>query len=105
MFEASDIIVSLIIGLAAPLAILDSSRLIFDGLLVARGTAQDGRGRFLSWIFALAAGPALFGERVVLEARAGRMRGGQVGLSVAAVLGWAWLYGLVLIGLLKQVHG
>ncbi len=36
MLDLSDLVVSLIIGLAAPLAILDSSRLMFEGVIPER---------------------------------------------------------------------
>ncbi|WP_137156037.1 hypothetical protein [Rhizobium sp. FKL33] len=104
MLEASDIVVCLVIGLAAPLAILDSCRLMFDGL-PEHGQNQALQRRALFWLFALIAGPALFWERVVAEIRSGGLRGGQLGLSAVAIVCWAWLYGLTLIGLLKQIHG
>jgi hypothetical protein len=105
MLDVSDLVVSLIIGLAAPLAILDSSRMMFEGLIPERGPGQNGQGRLLSWLLAVIAGPALFAERVIAEVKSGDLRGGQMGLSIAAVFAWCWLYGLALLGLLKQVHG
>jgi hypothetical protein len=104
MLELSDLVVSLIIGLAAPLAILDSTRLLFDGLIPEQGLRQDGQGRLRSWLLALVAGPALYVERVIADVKSGELRGGQIGLSIAAVLSWSCLYGLALSGLLKQIQ-
>jgi hypothetical protein len=105
MLEASDVIVNLIIGLATPLAIVDSSRLIFDGPRLGHGVRAGQSGRLFRLFMALVGGPALFGERIIMEIRSGGLRGAQIGLSIVAVLAWSWLYGLALLGLLRQVHG
>lgn len=104
MLEASDIVVSLVIGLAAPLAILDSGRLMLEDSRAGRESRQVERSRFLSWILALVAGPALFAERMIAEAKAGDLKGGQLALSGLALVSWSWLYGLALVGLLRHVH-
>ncbi|MCV3768619.1 hypothetical protein [Rhizobium sp. TRM95796] len=105
MLEASDVVVNLVIGLATPLAIVDSSRLIFNGPRPEQETGAGRSGRLFRLLLALVAGPALFGERIITEIRSGGLRGAQIGLSIAAVLAWSWLYGLALLGLLRQVHG
>lgn len=105
MLDLSDLVVSLIIGLAAPLAILDSSRLMFEGVIPERGARLKEQGRLLPFLLAVIAGPALYAERVIAEVRSGEMKGGSMGLSIAAVVAWSWLYGLALLGLLKQLHG
>ena len=101
----SDVFVCLIAGLAVPLAILDAARTILDGHMPLQIDGLQFERRALPWILALLAGPGLLVDRVAESWREGTMSGGDLAQGVAITLGWAGIYGYVILSVAKRLAG
>lgn len=105
MVNAGDIFVSIVAGLAIPLAILDGFR-AFAGTATPHRQGDvhvEGRGR--QWLFTLLAGPGLFAERMLAARRAGTLSTADGINALVITLGWAALYGFVVLRLARAVPG
>lgn len=93
----SDLFVSLVAGLAVPLAILDAVRTVLaDRLPVQAGGLQLER-RLMPWLLAVFAGPALLFDKVAEGWREGTFSRADIASGVFITLGWAMIYGFVLL--------
>ena len=105
MVNAGDIFVSIVAGLAIPLAVLDGFR-AFAGTLTSHRQGHvhvEGRGR--QWLFALFTGPGLFAERMLAARRAGALSAVDSVNAFVITIGWAALYGFVVLRLVSAVPG
>jgi hypothetical protein len=100
-----DVFVCLVAGLAVPLAILDAARTILDDTLPLQINGLQFERRALPWILALLAGPALLVDRVAEGWREGMMSRGDIAHGVVITLGWAGIYGFVMLSVTKNLFG
>jgi hypothetical protein len=99
MVNGSDLFVSLVVGLAMPLALL-------DGLRALAGSPQAldvADNRSAAWLLAVVAGPGLFVERMLAGWRAGELGREDVMNASIIALGWAVLYGYVVLELARRL--
>lgn len=101
----SDIFVCLIAGLALPLAILDAARTILDDELPLQIEGLQFEWRALPWLLALLAGPGLLADRVAAGWREGGMSRSDIAHGVVITLGWAGIYGYVILSGAKRLAG
>jgi Cu/Ag efflux pump CusA len=94
MVSGGDIFVSLVVGLAMPLALLDGLR----ALTSTEGPRHaDDRGAIV-WLLAVVAGPGLFMERMLAGWREGGLDLADAINAAVIAIGWATLYGFVVLG-------
>jgi hypothetical protein len=99
MVNGGDIFVSLVAGLAIPLAILDGLR----ALAWTSGPPHpDDRGPIV-WLLAVVAGPGLFVERMLACWREGNLDGADAANAFVIAIGWATLYGYVVLGVARRL--
>lgn len=98
-----DIFVCLVAGLAIPLAILDAARTILDGRLPLQVNEFQFERRALPWLLALLAGPALLVDRVAEGWREGAMARSDIAHGAVITLGWAGIYGYVVLSIAKTL--
>ena len=101
----SDVFVCLIAGLSIPLAILDAARTILDEHMPLQIDGLQFEKRALPWILALLAGPGLLVDRVAEGWREGVMSRGDLVQGAIITLGWAGLYGYVILAVAKRLAG
>lgn len=101
MMTSSDLFVSLVVGLAVPLAILDAARTMFDGALPVQVDGLQLERRLAPWLLGVFAGPALLFDRVAEGWREGSLSRADIASGAFITLGWAMIYGFVV---LKVVH-
>lgn len=99
MVNGSDLFVSLVVGLAMPLALLDGLR----ALSVSPRAGDLHESRSAAWLMALVAGPGLFVERMLAGWRQGGLGRDDAVNAVIIALGWATLYGYVVLGLIRRL--
>ena len=98
MVNGGDLFVSLVAGLAVPLALLDGLRAVVGGP-VLRERSQPA----VNWLLALVAGPGLFIETMLDKWRQGNLDRADAVNAMVIALGWATLYGYVLLGLSRRL--
>lgn len=99
MVNCGDLFVCLVAGLAVPLALVDGLRAVVDGPILRRGRRRAA----VNWFLALVAGPGFFIETMLDQWRQGDLdRTDAINATVIA-LGWATLYGYVLLGLSRRL--
>ncbi|MCB1446339.1 MAG: hypothetical protein KDJ87_11270 [Rhizobiaceae bacterium] len=103
MVNSGDLFVCLVAGLAIPLAIV-------DGLKAFGGVAMPKQPQGLHferrpgiWLLAVIAGPGLFAERMLDEARRGRLTSADAVNAFVITLGWAAIYGFILLSLVRAM--
>jgi hypothetical protein len=92
-----DFIAALIVGLAVPLAIVDGTRYLAGGYLPAQRPGLQLEMRLIPWLLALFAGPGLLIDRLAEAWREDTISNNDLAIGVFIVLGWAWIYGFVLL--------
>ena len=97
MFNAGDLFVSLVVGLALPLAILDGLR-----ALVGAGmpTQEDGlqiETRLSPWLLAVNAGPGLLVERLIEGWKEQSLGANDLAVGAFIALGWAMIHGYIVL--------
>src|SRR5262245_6970909 len=100
-----DVFVCLVTGLAVPLAILDAARTILDGELPLQINGLQFERRALPWILAVLAGPALLVDRVAEAWRDDALPRSDLAHGVLITLGWAGIYGYVMLSLAEKIIG
>jgi len=100
MMTGGDVFISLVVGLAVPLAILDAARTMLDGL-PEQGPGFQVERRWTPWLLAMFAGPALMFDRVAEGWREGAYSRSDILSGVLITAGWATIYGFVV---LRVVH-
>jgi hypothetical protein len=103
MLNTSDLWLSLVIGLAVPLAMLDCARTILDIRLPEQSRGFQFERRASPWILSILLGPALFFEQCFEMWRGGISKGDAVA-ATTIMIGWACLYGFVVLKLLQALH-
>lgn len=99
MVNGGEIFVCMIAGLAIPLALLDGLRAFAGGLLPHQNPGLQFEQRPLTWVLAIALGPALFADRMLADWREGRLEIADRVNALVITLGWAAIYGYVVLGL------
>jgi hypothetical protein len=103
MVSASDLFVSVVAGLAMPLAMLDGFKaLAGSGLPGQRAGFQFERRPFV-WLLAVLLGPGLFVDRMLAAWRAGDLPSADRVNAVVIAIGWAAVYGFVVLSLVKAL--
>ena len=97
MFNAGDLFVSLVVGLALPLAILDGLRALVGSSMPVQRDGFQIETRLSPWLLALIAGPGLLIERLIEAWRGQSLRAGDLPAGAFIVLGWATIYGYVVL--------
>lgn len=100
MISGADVFISLVVGLAVPLAILDAARTMLEGLPEQVAGFQV-EWRLTPWLLALFAGPALLFDRVAEGWREGAYSRSDIFSGIFITAGWATIYGFLL---LKALH-
>lgn len=100
MMSGGDLFICLVVGLAVPLAILDAARTMLEGL-PEQGQGFQIERRWMPWLLALLAGPALLFDRVAEGWREGAFGRSDIVSGIVITAGWATIYGYLL---LKAVH-
>jgi hypothetical protein len=98
---SSDLFVSLVAGLAVPLAILDAARTVLADRLPVQAEGLQFERRLMPWLLAIFAGPALLFDKVAEGWREGTLSRADIVSGAVITLGWAMIYGFVL---LQAVH-
>lgn len=98
---SGDLFVCLVAGLAVPLAILDAARTVLEDRLPAQGEGFQLERRLTPWLLALFAGPALLFDRIAEGWRDGALSKGDLASGAFITVGWAGIYGFIL---LEAVH-
>lgn len=103
MINAGDLFVCLVAGLALPLALLDGMRAIAGAAIPADrfGTRLD-RWPIL-WLSGLILGPGLFVERMLAAWRSGELSVADRINALVIALGWAAIYGFVVLEITRRV--
>lgn len=94
---SSDLFICLVAGLAVPLAILDAARTILDERLPVQGAGLQFERRLAPWLLALFAGPALLFDRIAEGWKERAISTGDVAFGAFITIGWAMIYGFVLL--------
>lgn len=93
MFNAGEFFVSLVVGLAMPLAILDGFRALAGTGMPVQHDGFQVETRFSPWLLAVIAGPGLLVERLVERWKSETLERGDIGAGAFVALGWAAIYG------------
>lgn len=101
MMNFADLVLCLLTGFAIPLAL---SGFVAERAELHAGRGQAGpAGRFLVfWSSALVCGPGLFATRLIEGFRSGEETAGEQITGWAAAAGWAFLYGYVVLMLVRR---
>lgn len=97
MFNAGDLFVSLVVGLALPLAILDGLRALVGARMPAQHDGFQIETRLSPWLLAVIAGPGLLIERLIEGWKAQSLGAGDLSSGAFIALGWATIYGYVVL--------
>ena len=101
MMNFADLVLCLLTGFAIPLAL---SGFVAERAVVHAGRREMGpAGRFLVfWSSALVCGPGLFATRLVEGFRSREETAGEQITGWLAAAGWAFLYGYVVLTLVRR---
>ena len=101
MMNFADLVLCLLTGFAIPLAL--------SGFVAERAEIHAGRGQvspasrfFVFWSSALVCGPGLFATRLIEAFRSGEETAGEQIAGWLATVGWALLYGYVVLTLVRH---
>jgi hypothetical protein len=103
MVNAGDLFICVVAGLAMPLAMLDGYRALAGSALQEQFAGQHLKRWPLVWLLAILLGPGLFAERMLATWREGELSPADRINAFVITLGWAALYGFVVLGLAKAV--
>lgn len=97
MFNADDLFVSLVVGLALPLAILDGLRAVVGASTPAQHDGFQIETRLSPWLFAMIAGPGLLIEKLIEGCKEHSLGASDLSAGAFIALGWATIYGYVVL--------
>jgi hypothetical protein len=103
MVNAGEIFVCVVAGLAMPLAMLDGFKAFAGSALPSQGAGFQFERRPLAWLLALLLGPGLFADRMLSAWREGELSLADCVNAFLITLGWAAIYGFVVLGLVKTL--
>jgi hypothetical protein len=103
MVNIGDLFVCMIVGLAMPLAMLDGFRALAGSALPEQSAGFQLERRSRVWLMALLLGPGLFVDRMVATWREGQLSPIDGINAVVIALGWAAIYGFVVLSFVKAV--
>ena len=102
MVNAGDLFICMVAGLAMPLAMLDGYRALVGSALRGQVAGWHLERRPLAWLLAVLLGPGLFVERMLASWREGELSPADRINALVIALGWAALYGFVVLGLARM---
>jgi hypothetical protein len=97
MFNAGDLFVSLVVGLALPLAILDGLRVFAGAGMPVQHDGFQIETRLSPWLLAVIAGPGLLIEKLLAGWKEQSLDAGDLPAGAFIALGWATIYGYVVL--------
>lgn len=97
MFNAGDLFVSLVVGLALPLAMLDGLKALIGSRLPAQHDGFQVETRLSPWLLAVIAGPGLLVEKLIAGWKEQSLGAGDLSAGVFIALGWATIHGYVVL--------
>lgn len=103
MVNLGDLFVSMVVGLAMPLALLDGLRSVSGAALNIRSSGAGFERRPMVWLSALLIGPGLFIENMLAGWRAGELSLADRINAVVIALGWSTIYGFVVLDLVRRL--
>ena len=103
MINAGDLFVCLVAGLALPLGLLDCVRVVAASPLLAEEAGIRSRRWPMLWLAALVLGPGLFMERMLASWREGELSAADGVNALVIALGWAAIYGFVVLECVRRV--
>ncbi|MDO6965843.1 DUF6949 family protein [Rhizobium alvei] len=102
--NSGDVFVSLVVGFAVPLAIADLAKALLDQRLPVQSNSIQLERRFVVWFLALIAGPGFLVDRLAEVWREGKVSRQDLACGVIVAFGWAWIYGLVVLGFVRKIE-
>ena len=99
MMTLEDVLVALVTGLAVPLALANLAGTVL-GDKWPQHQMKPGQMNWLAVALSIAAGPGLLADRLVACHQCATLQNDELALGVVAVLGWAIVYGTVVLGLI-----
>ena len=105
MVNAGDLFISLVAGLALPLALLDGLRLFVGEALPEQRDGFQIERRLAPWLLAVIAGPGLLIERLAAGWREEMLSRGDLTAGCFIALGWAMIYGFIVLRALEAMIG
>ncbi|MFM2282126.1 MAG: hypothetical protein RLZZ444_4357 [Pseudomonadota bacterium] len=102
--SSGDVFVSLVVGFAVPLAIADLAKALLDQRLPVQNSGIQLERRLVVWFLALVAGPGFLVDRLAEAWREGEASRLDLACGVIVAFGWAWIYGLVVLGFVRNIE-
>lgn len=103
MVNGGDLFICVLAGLVIPLAIVDGLKAMGVETTPRQVPGWQVERRPFVWLFGIVAGPGLFLERMLRAWREGVLSAGDGVNAFVIALGWAALYGFVVLGVVKAV--
>jgi len=97
MFNAGDLFVSLVVGLALPLILLDGLRALVGSRMPIQNDGFQVETRLLPWLLAVIAGPGLLIEKLIEGWKAHSLGAGDLPVGAFIAFSWATIYGYVVL--------
>jgi len=97
MFNAGDFFVSLVVGLALPLILLDGLRALVGARMPVQHDGFQIETRLSPWLLAVIAGPGLLIERLIEGWKAQSLGASDLAAGAFIALGWATIHGYVVL--------
>jgi hypothetical protein len=97
MFNAGDLFVSLVVGLALPLAILDGFRTFVGSRMPVQHDGFQIETRLSPWLLAVIAGPGLLVEKLIHGWKEQSLNASDLGAGAFIAVGWATIYGYAVL--------
>lgn len=103
MVNGGDLFVCVVVGMAIPLALLDGFKVFAAATLPSQTAGLHLERRPFVWLLAILLGPGLFMERMLAAEREGRLSPADRINAFVIALGWAAIYGYVVLSLAKAL--
>ncbi|MDB5556322.1 MAG: hypothetical protein JWL86_6306 [Rhizobium sp.] len=97
MFNAGDLFVSVVVGLALPLAILDGLRMLAGSRMPVQHDGFQIETRLSPWLLAVIAGPGLLVEKLIEGWKEQSLDAGDLPAGAFIAVGWATIYGYAVL--------
>lgn len=97
MFNAGDLFVSLVVGLALPLAILDGLRAFVGSRMPVQHDGFQIETRLSPWLLAVIAGPGLLVEKLIEGWKEQSLSARDLPAGAFIAVGWAATYGYAVL--------
>lgn len=97
MFNAGDLFISLVVGLALPLATLDGLRAFVRLDMPVQHDGLQMETRLSPWLLTVISGPGLLLEKLAEAWREQSLGAGDLLAGAFIALGWAMIYGYVVL--------